>query len=118
MSAPLRIQLRRTKGWRMPRNTVKVDRSTKWGNPARPGRSFMGFPVRDARHAASLYLGFAPQNVVLVEAAKVELRGKNLGCWCRLCDLHADGKPAGERCPYCDSCHVDTLIELANGGDA
>lgn len=26
---PIRIQLRRTKGWRMPPNTVKVDRSTK-----------------------------------------------------------------------------------------
>src|SRR3972149_5376756 len=31
--APKRIQLRRTKGWRMPDNTVKVDRSTRWGNP-------------------------------------------------------------------------------------
>ena len=30
---PVRIQLRRTKGWRMPENTVKVDRTTKWGNP-------------------------------------------------------------------------------------
>jgi hypothetical protein len=32
---PKRIQLRRTKGWRMPANTVKVDRSTKYGNPFR-----------------------------------------------------------------------------------
>lgn len=31
--APVRIQLRRSKGWRMPENTVKVDRTTKWGNP-------------------------------------------------------------------------------------
>ena len=30
---PKRIQLSRKKGWRMPPNTVKVDRSTKWGNP-------------------------------------------------------------------------------------
>ena len=33
MSQPKRIQLSRAKGWRMPANTVKVDRSTKWGNP-------------------------------------------------------------------------------------
>lgn len=33
MTAPRRIQLSRVKGWRMPPNTVKVDRSTKWGNP-------------------------------------------------------------------------------------
>lgn len=32
---PQRIQLRRTKGWRMPENTVKVDRTTRWGNPFR-----------------------------------------------------------------------------------
>ncbi|MBN8831217.1 MAG: DUF4326 domain-containing protein [Sphingomonadales bacterium] len=30
---PRRIQLRRTRGWRMPPETVKIDRSTKWGNP-------------------------------------------------------------------------------------
>lgn len=33
--APVRVQLKRTKGWRMPENTVKVDRTTKWGNPFR-----------------------------------------------------------------------------------
>jgi hypothetical protein len=27
------VQLRRAKGWRMPANTVKVDRSTLFGNP-------------------------------------------------------------------------------------
>ena len=30
---PQRIQLSRRAGWKMPPNTVKVDRSTKWGNP-------------------------------------------------------------------------------------
>ena len=33
-----RIQLSRKKGWRMPSNTVKVDRTTKWGNPAIVGK--------------------------------------------------------------------------------
>jgi len=28
-----RIQLSRAKGWRMPSNTAKVDRTTKCGNP-------------------------------------------------------------------------------------
>ncbi len=36
-SAPVRVQLRRTKGWKMPPNTVKADRSTRWGNPWTPG---------------------------------------------------------------------------------
>lgn len=30
---PHRIQLRRTKGWRMPPNTARVCRPTLWGNP-------------------------------------------------------------------------------------
>lgn len=30
---PQRITLSRAKGWKMPPNTVKVDRSTVWGNP-------------------------------------------------------------------------------------
>jgi len=30
---PQRVQLRRTKGWRMPANTVVVARPSKWGNP-------------------------------------------------------------------------------------
>ncbi|HEY8881900.1 MAG TPA: DUF4326 domain-containing protein [Dermatophilaceae bacterium] len=33
MSAPVRIQLRRTKGWRKPEGAVVVSRPTKWGNP-------------------------------------------------------------------------------------
>ena len=39
---PDRIQLRRTKGWRMPPNTVKGDRMTKWGNPFVIGCRFRG----------------------------------------------------------------------------
>lgn len=35
---PKRIQLSRRKGWRMPTNTEKVDRTTKWGNPWKIGR--------------------------------------------------------------------------------
>jgi hypothetical protein len=34
---PERIQLSRAKGWRIPANTVKVDRTTIWGNPWVPG---------------------------------------------------------------------------------
>ncbi len=30
---PERIQLRLAKGWRMPPNTVKVDRASPYGNP-------------------------------------------------------------------------------------
>lgn len=32
-TAPQRIQRKRTKGWRIPENTVCVGRGSKWGNP-------------------------------------------------------------------------------------
>ncbi|MGE3840071.1 MAG: DUF4326 domain-containing protein [Vicinamibacterales bacterium] len=33
MAKPQRIQRKRSKGWKMPENTVYVGRPTKWGNP-------------------------------------------------------------------------------------
>lgn len=119
MTAPRRIQRQRVRGWRMPENTVSVTRPGRWGNPFRPGGVIPFLPgrtVEDKRHAASLYLGSAPQDTALVAAARARLAGRNLACFCKLCDLHrAAGKPAGTRCPWCDPCHVDTLIRLANG---
>lgn len=49
-----RIQPRYTKRWRMPPNTVKVDRTTKWENPFIPGKEnpfTPGSMVKDCRHA-------------------------------------------------------------------
>jgi hypothetical protein len=86
---PKRIQLRRTKGWRMPPNTVKVDRSTKWGNPWTAANSGSVDPI----HRVSCET--IPLWPVGWEAT---LRGKNLACWCAL------DQP----------CHADVLLELAN----
>jgi hypothetical protein len=101
---PKRVQLSRAKGWRMPPNTVKVDRTTKWGNPFRPGKPSaysVGRPVADKRHAFVLFRAVAPMNAALVAAARDELRGKNLACWC----------------PFGTDCHADVLLQLANGED-
>jgi hypothetical protein len=114
---PMRIQRKRTRGWRMPAGAVSVTRPGKFGNPFVPGREAPFLPgriVADNRHAVSLYRGFAPQNERLVAAARAELRGRDLACWCRLCDAHAAGKPLGSDCPYCEPCHADVLLELAN----
>lgn len=102
---PMRIQRKRTKGWKLPENTVVVDRSTKWGNPFRVGqKNPYGTVTQDARHSYQIYLGFAPQNEKLVAAARAELRGKNLACWCRSVDEY--GNKVG--------CHADVLLEIAN----
>lgn len=103
---PVRVQLRRTKGWRMPANTVKVDRTTKWGNPFKPGVPCAytgGRPVQDTRHAFTLYRAVAPDNEALVAVARAELRGKNLACWCPIEPYAVDG-----------CCHADVLLEIAN----
>lgn len=112
---PERVQLRRTKGWRMPANTVKVDRSNKvFGNP---------FTADSAREAGYLehqpdpraflarcfrewlfdpyrwWQGLeADQRKRAIFDGLDKLRGKNLACWCPL-----DGP-----------CHADVLLELAN----
>lgn len=102
MAMPERVQLSRAKGWRMPPNTVKVDRSTKWGNPFKPGVATPyagGRKIQDKRHAFVIYRAAAPDNEALIAAARKELRGKNLACWC------------GPQ----DDCHADVLLELANG---
>ena len=103
---PVRVRLSRAKGWRMPANTVKVDRATKWGNPfvvGKPSAFTGGRPVQDRRHAFVLYRAVAPDNEALVAAAQAELRGKNLACWCPILRYSEDG-----------CCHADVLIELAN----
>jgi hypothetical protein len=49
-------------------------------------------------HAIKAYRDWLLQKPILIAAAKEELRGKILGCWCA-------PKP----------CHGDVLLEVANG---
>jgi hypothetical protein len=105
--APKRVQLSRAKGWRMPPNTVKVDRTTKWGNPfivSLDGTRaqcvqwlelLLGGMIHMSSHAGHKRL-IAYRETVAKDIG--ELRGKNLACWCR-----HDGP-----------CHADVLLRLAN----
>ena len=92
-SQPVRIQLSRRKGWRMPANTVKVCRPGKWGNP------FRACADRDAADAVYAYEWWIREQggkALLAELS--ELKGKDLACWC----------------PLDQPCHADVLLELAN----
>lgn len=91
---PKRIQLSRAKGWRMPPNTVKVDRSTRWGNPYRVG----AMPINGDGGQTLAEALWAYENLFLIDKNVSELRGKDLACWCPL------DKP----------CHADILLRLAN----
>ena len=131
VAKPVRIQLRRVRGWRMTPGTIIVDRRTKWGNP---------FEVREAVHPdypRCWYVGrrdakgllhqltrYQQERAPVVESAiamfeahlrngelevtvedvQRELRGKNLACWC---PLPEPGQP--------DICHAAVLLGVANG---
>lgn len=81
-----RIQRKRTKGWRMPPNTVYVGRGSKWGNPftvEKYGREgAVDMFIQYVGHPNSP-LEFEPEDIR-------ELIGKNLACWCRE-DQHCHG---------------------------
>lgn len=100
---PRRIQLQRTAGWRLPYNTVKVDRTTRWGNPL---RLKAGYTAESAVADYRRWLAGAASHLSDVKAAQAptfeeirqRLKGKNLACWCAI------GRP----------CHADVLLEIAN----
>ena len=125
--SPLRVQRRRSKGWKMPENTVSVCRPGKWGNPFQIGGYFklggvspamLGgrwlwmeraiwkpADIEDALATGFVLVEDQAQAVEMFEQLmksspwKVDdLRGKNLACWCK------PGTP----------CHADVLLRLAN----
>jgi hypothetical protein len=92
---PRRIQLRRKRGWRKPANTVVVSRPGKWGNPFVVTADY---PVESAVRDYEQWLTGDAKGMQTLAAAKAELRGRNLACWCR------PGWP----------CHADVLLKLVN----
>jgi hypothetical protein len=76
----------------MPPNTVKVARTTRFGNP---------FPLtatRDRKAALAAFAEYLEQRLVEEPDFLDTLRSKNLGCWCRLDE----------------ACHADLLLVAAN----
>jgi len=93
---PQRIQRKRTKGWKMPPNTVYVGRPTKFGNP------FLVGPYgRDwsREEVVQMYRKWATESGTYAGFEGIRnLRGKDLACWC----------------PLDQPCHADVLLEIAN----
>lgn len=116
---PIRVQLSRAKGWRMPENTVKVDRTTRWGNPftisqaiesgfadAAGAQAFVVECFRDwigpSQSGRDWWAGPRSDKARRVFIEDIDaLRGKHLACWCKI------GSP----------CHADVLLEIANRPD-
>ena len=112
-----RVQLKRTKGWRMPPDTVKVDRGTIYGNPfttekleraeaVAKFRDWLTGPAWEANcdeQFPPLLTKHLCERRAQLLAALPKLRGKNLACWC---PQPSEGEP--------DICHAAVLLELAN----
>jgi hypothetical protein len=100
MTTPQRIQLRRTKGWRMPKNTAKVDRTTMWGNRWQVGThsNMLGRSIATIDEAVLCYRDLAWPDPHHKAWVRQKLQGKNLACWC----------------PLDQPCHADVLLEIAN----
>lgn len=96
---PRRIQRKRTKGYRMPKGCIYVERPTKFGNPFKRGLHFGDHTLVGLyRDYLAGNLAAYPDGPNIAEAAKAELRGKDLACFCSLSH----------------PCHADVLLEIAN----
>lgn len=104
--SPQRVQRKRTKGWRMPENTLYVGRGSKWGNPypvgsMHPSGDGETWVVLSAENSVSMYRSHLEERLwgrPSLASQVAELAGKNLACWC----------------PLYQPCHADVLLELAN----
>ena len=83
------------------RNVIYIGRPTKFGNPfSHLSSSIAKFQVKTRAESIMKYAEWLMTQPSLVAAARRELRGKDLLCWC-------------EPLP----CHGRILIEIANGCD-
>jgi hypothetical protein len=118
---PVRIQRRRSKGWRMPEGAVYVGRPSKWGNPFQIASAIQAGFAEDEATARVVAVTFfrewlrnprhffeSPSTSHEVRSRFLnslhELRGRDLACWCPLYDKDGNKVP----------CHADVLLELAN----
>lgn len=116
MTAPQRVQRRRTRGWRMPPGARYVGRPTVYGNPFvvlseeilvhDDGRDWWcPAETGGARQAAvDMYRQWAVEHLD-GERLVADLAGRDLACWCPLTDAHGRPMP----------CHADVLLAIANG---
>lgn len=94
---PIRVQRKRTNGWKMPDNTVYVGRPGKWGNPFKVGMDGIG-TNQNAVDAYKNWINHDISGIVTKIYAERDLKGHNLACFCAL------DQP----------CHADVLLEIAN----
>ena len=119
--SPVRIQRKRTRGWRKPEGAVIVTRPSRFGNPFTFAMAYeLGYAdhgdTETARRAVlGAFRSWLAGNRLMWQSEEgdtarqrildglPELRGKDLACYC---PLPAEGDP--------DNCHAAVLLDLAN----
>ena len=91
---PIRVQLSRAPGFRLPPNTVSVAAPTRWANPFRPAARSQEANAAAVEH----FRDYLARNPELVAGGRSVLAGMNLACWCR---------------PWLP-CHADVWLSTAN----
>jgi hypothetical protein len=98
MSDPIRVQRKRTKGYKMPPNTKSVCRPGKWGNPHKV------LALGHEQAAVNLFEQDLLDRKIIDKYGTPmidrigELRGWNLACFC----------------PENSPCHANILLKFAN----
>lgn len=108
---PKRIQRKRTKGFKLPPNTICVSRPSKWGNPFKVDKRFdiwgqfvtqkmsryhYSHKIKDLQDSLFRYTDYLQRMIKFGHLDISELKGKNLACWC----------------PIDKPCHADILLKL------
>ena len=95
---PVRIQYVKGRRMRSPNGLMcaYVGKPTPFGNPYKVGQ---GNTLTRAE-AVEAFRKYILSRPLLLRQVRVNLRGKNLACWCA-----CDGQP----------CHADVLLDIANG---
>lgn len=138
-TAPVRVQRRRTAGWRKPEGAVYVGRGSKWGNPCTQVR----YPALDGSEweresrlnkTSGQYHAFVhPDKTVTSHLVKDATREQAVAMfrdWLKqmpslAAAVRAElaGRDLMCWCPLVDAegkpvpCHADVLLELANQGE-
>ena len=74
----------------LPRAAVYVGRPSRWGNPFSHLVGAGTFPVASRAEAVACFDIWLEQNPQMQALARVELRGRDLVCWCAPAECHAE----------------------------
>ena len=124
---PIRIQRKRTKGWRMPPNTIYVGRPSKWGNPFKVGELYKNtagwvglFGILPAKELYKIQ----DSGVLITRELSIDMYTRLMGLrinpdsterdyWIKNLKLLKD-KTLCCWCKENEPCHADILLKLAN----